>query len=62
MWSVAPAMWLVAPAMWWVGGEKLRIKLNSAQLKLELGLSLAKNAKYYGHYVVCTAPLGPESA
>ena len=25
-----------------VGGEKLKIKLNSAHLKLELGLSLAK--------------------
>jgi hypothetical protein len=25
----------------WVGGEKLRIKLNSAQLELDLGLSLA---------------------
>jgi hypothetical protein len=26
----------------WVGGEKLRIKLNSALLELDLGLSLAK--------------------
>jgi hypothetical protein len=25
----------------WVGGEKLTIKLNSAQLELDLGLSLA---------------------
>jgi hypothetical protein len=25
----------------WVGGVKLKLKLNSAQLKLELGLSLA---------------------
>ena len=25
-----------------VGGEKLKIKLNSAQLELDLGLSLAK--------------------
>ena len=27
---------------WGVGGEKLKIKLNSAQLELDLGLSLAK--------------------
>jgi hypothetical protein len=27
---------------WWVGGVKLKLKLNSAQLTLELGLSLAK--------------------
>ena len=27
---------------WVVGGVKLKIKLNSAQLELELGLSLAK--------------------
>ena len=27
---------------WVVGGVKLKLKLNSAQLKLELGLSLAK--------------------
>ena len=27
---------------WWVGGVKLRIKTISAQLKLRLGLSLAK--------------------
>jgi hypothetical protein len=26
----------------WVGGVKLKLKLNSAQLKLEFGLSLAK--------------------
>jgi hypothetical protein len=26
----------------WVGGSELKIKLNSAQLELELGLSLAK--------------------
>jgi hypothetical protein len=26
----------------WVCGEKLKLKLNSAQLELELGLSLAK--------------------
>jgi hypothetical protein len=26
----------------WVGGEKSKLKLNSAQLELELGLSLAK--------------------
>ena len=26
---------------WGVGGEKLKIKLNSAQLELDLGLSLA---------------------
>jgi hypothetical protein len=25
----------------WVGGEKSKLKLNSAQLELELGLSLA---------------------
>ena len=25
----------------WVGGVKLKLKLNSAQLKLEFGLSLA---------------------
>ena len=29
----------------WVGGEKLKIKLNSGQLELELGLSLAKILK-----------------
>jgi hypothetical protein len=29
------------PGGWWVGGEKLKIKLNSAQLELDLGLSLA---------------------
>jgi hypothetical protein len=33
-----PAILLLA----WVGGEKLKIKLNSAQLELDLGLSLAK--------------------
>ena len=27
----------------WVGGAKLRLKTNSAQLKLKLGLSLAKS-------------------
>ena len=26
----------------WVGGEKSKLKLNSVQLELELGLSLAK--------------------
>ena len=38
---------------WWVGGwvVKLKLKLNSAQLKLELGLSLAK-CKYYGSKTV----------
>ena len=30
--------WLVG----WLGGVKLKLKLNSAQLKLELGLSLEK--------------------
>jgi hypothetical protein len=30
----------------WVGGVKLKLKLNSAQLKLEFGLSLAKMKKY----------------
>jgi hypothetical protein len=36
-----------------VGGEKLKIKLNSAQLELDLGLSLAKWNK--------TVPLEPRT-
>jgi hypothetical protein len=32
-----------------VGGEKLKIKLNSAQLELDLGLSLAKVSTYISH-------------
>jgi hypothetical protein len=31
---------------WWLGGVKLKLKLNSAQLELELGLSLAKINEY----------------
>jgi hypothetical protein len=39
-----PAISLLARVGGWVGvgGEKLKIKLNSAQLELDLGLSLAK--------------------
>ena len=37
-----PAISLLARGWGWgVGGEKLTIKLNSAQLELDLGLSLA---------------------
>ena len=32
----------------WLGGEKSKLKLNSAQLKLELGLSLAKFGSQHG--------------
>jgi hypothetical protein len=33
----------------WLGGVKLKLKLNSAQLKLELGLSLAINARFHSN-------------
>jgi hypothetical protein len=36
---------------WWVGGVKLKLKLNSAQLKLEFGLSLAKMPFIVATYV-----------
>ena len=38
---VAQSMWSVVCAGYVVGGVKLKIKLNSAQLDLELGLNLA---------------------
>ena len=37
-----PAIPLLVRGWVGVGGEKLKIKLNSAQLELDLGLSLAK--------------------
>ena len=47
----------------WLGGEKSKLKLNSAQLELELGLSLAKTPLIVDTLFRDSArkPLGPIS-